>query len=482
MFDFRPVGYVIGLLIAVLGAAMLFPMALDLAAGHGHWEAFLESAVITSVAGGLIALACANGAGSSLTLQQSFMLTTGTWVALPAFGALPFMLGEPGVGFTDAMFESMSGMTTTGSTVFTGLDTLPLGTNLWRGILQWLGGLGIVIVALIFLPVMRVGGMQYFRSEGFDTLGKILPRALDISTALIQIYVVLTLACVVTYFALGMSGFDAVMHALTTVSTGGFSSYDMSFAVFPGYMEYAAVVFMVLAALPFIRFVQLAQGTVMPLWQDIQVRAFLRWIGYATAAIVLYRVWQLDHGSEEAIRESLFNVVSLFTGTGYGSADITLWGPFAFVILIMVGFIGGCTSSTGCSVKVFRYLVMFEAIRAQIARLLSPNAIRPVRLEGQTVPQDVVTSVIVFFTLFILTYGVLAVALSMTGLQMRTALTAAWTAIANVGPAFGPEVGPTGAMDAFPATAKWLMIVGMLLGRLELLSVFVLFTTRFWTR
>jgi trk system potassium uptake protein TrkH len=214
----------------------------------------------------------------------------------------------------------------------------------------------------------------------------------------------------------------------------------------------------------------------------VQVRAFLRWIGYAVAAIVIYRVARLDHGYEEAIRETLFNVVSVFTGTGFGSADVTLWGPFALVILITVGFIGGCTASTGCSVKVFRYLVMFEAIRAQIVRLLSPNAIRPVRLEGRPVPPDVVTSVIVFFTLFVLTYGVLAVALSMTGLHMRTALTAAWTAIANIGPAFGPEVGPTGAMDAFPATAKWLMIVGMLLGRLELLSVFVLFTPRFWMR
>jgi trk system potassium uptake protein TrkH len=329
---------------------------------------------------------------------------------------------------------------------------------------------------------MRVGGMQYFRSEGFDTLGKILPRALDISTALIQIYAILTVSCAAVFFALGMSGFDAVMHALTTVSTGGFSSYDRSFAALPGYFEYAAVVFMILAALPFIRFVQLAQGSAAPLWHDVQVRAFLRWIGYAVAAIVIYRVARLDHGYEEAIRETLFNVVSVFTGTGFGSADVTLWGPFALVILITVGFIGGCTASTGCSVKVFRYLVMFEAIRAQIVRLLSPNAIRPVRLEGRPVPPDVVTSVIVFFTLFVLTYGVLAVALSMTGLHMRTALTAAWTAIANIGPAFGPEVGPTGAMDAFPATAKWLMIVGMLLGRLELLSVFVLFTPRFWMR
>lgn len=482
MFDLRPVGYVIGLLLAAFGASMLFPMALDMAAANGHWQAFLESAIVTVLAGGVLALACANGAGSSLTLQQSFVLTTGVWVALPLFGALPFMIGEPGAGFSDALFESMSGMTTTGSTVFTRLDDLPPGTNLWRGMLQWLGGLGIVIVALIFLPVMKVGGMQYFRSEGFDTLGKVLPRALDISTALIQIYIVLTVACALTYFALGMTAFEAVVHSLSTIATGGFSSSDQSFAKFSGPAEYAASLFMVLAALPFIRYIQLTQGSVRPILRDPQVLAFLRWVFYAVGAVVVYRVAVQGATPGPALRETLFNVVSIFTGTGFGSADVTAWGHFTFVVLMIVGFIGGCTSSTGCSVKVFRYIVMFEAIKTQIRRLLSPNAILPVRLEGRTVGEDVINSVIVFFTLFVLTFGVLAVGLSMTGLQTRTALTAAWTAIANIGPAFGPEVGPSGSMEAFPAGAKWMMIAGMLLGRLELLSVYVLFSTRFWSR
>lgn len=480
MFDVRPVGYVIGLLVSVLGAAMLLPMMADWMVGDPHWMVFLETAIITSLCGGLIALACSNSLGRGLNIQQSFLLTTGVWVALPAFGALPFILGTPGASITDAMFESMSGMTTTGATMFVGLDDMPRGTLLWRGLLQWLGGLGIVIVALIFLPVMKVGGMQYFRSEGFDTLGKILPRALDISTGLTQIYIALTALCALVYFLLGMTPFESVVHAFTTIATGGFSTSDRSFALFSGPLEYAGSVFMILATLPFIRYVQLMNGVARPIWEDLQVRAYLRWIGYAIGAILIYRVTVQEADVLVALRETTFNVVTIFSGTGFGSADVTTWGSFSFVVLIVVGMIGGCTSSTGCSVKVFRYLILIEAIKVQMRRIHSPNRVVPVRLGGRPVGDDVMNSVIVLFTVFILTFGLTAVALSMTGLQTQTAITAAWTAVFNIGPAFGPGVGPTGALDAFPTPAKWLMIFAMLLGRLELLAVFVLFLPRFW--
>ncbi len=480
MFDLRPVGFIIGLLVAALGASMLLPMAADLAVGDPHWLVFLECAIITIASGALVTLACANGRGKGLTIPQSFLLTTGVWVALPLFGTLPFMLGAPGAGFTDAMFESMSGMTTTGTTVFVGLDDLPHGTNLWRGILQWLGGLGIIIVAMIFLPVMRVGGMQFFRSEAFDTLGKILPRAIDISISLIQIYVLLTVACAATYYALGLNGFEATVHALTTIATGGFSTTDQSFAKFTGPAEYAAAIFMVAATLPFVRYVQLLGGSVTPMWRDVQVRAYLRWAAYGVAMIVVYRVAVLESPLLPAVRETMFNLVTIMSGTGYASADVTLWGPFAFIILLVVGIIGGCTASTGCSIKVFRYLVLIEAVRAQIRRIHSPSRVVPLRLDGRVLGGDVINSVIVLFTAFILTFGVVAVLLSLTGLPTLTALTAAWTAVFNIGPVFGAGVGPTGAVDQFPVTAKWLMIVAMLLGRLELLSVFVLFLPRFW--
>ncbi|WP_102225625.1 TrkH family potassium uptake protein [Acidimangrovimonas sediminis] len=480
MSDLRPVGYVIGLLVAALGATMLLPFAADLWEGEGHWPVFLGAAALTGLAGGSLALACQSGVRHGLTIQQSFLLTTGTWALLPLFGAIPFMLGAPHASLTDAYFEAMSGLTTTGSTVFTDLDHLPAGTLLWRGLLQWLGGLGIVIVAMVFLPVMKVGGMQYFRSESFDTLGKILPRALDISNGLIRVYLMLTLGCATTYFALGMGGFDAMVHALTTVSTGGFANSDGSFAAYAGPIEYASAAFMLLASMPFIRFVQLSTGNWRPLWRDVQVRAYLRWAAYAIAAITVYEVWDRGAPLFATLRETTFNVVTIFSGTGYTSVDIGQWGPFPFIVVFTVGMIGGCTASTGCSIKVFRFLILFEAVRTQIRRILRPNAVLPVRLEGRPVGEDVINSVIVLFTAFVVTFGVVAVGLSFIGLNSETAVTAAWTSVFNIGPAFGPGVGPTGAMDGFPPSAKWLMAFGMLGGRLEMLSVFVLFVPRFW--
>ena len=274
MIDLRPVGYVIGLLVAVLGLTMLLPLLVDLAEGRGHWPVFLESSVITMLCGGLIALACANGVREGLTIQQTFLLTTGVWLTLPLFGAIPFVFGATEARFVDAFFEAMSGLTTTGSTVFSGLEELPKGLLLWRGIMQWLGGIGIIVVAMVFLPELRVGGMQIFRSEGFDTFGKILPRATEISSRISVIYIGLTLACAIAYISTGMNAFDATVHAMTTIATGGFANYDASFANFSGATEYAAVAFMLLAALPFVRFVQLTAGSAKPLFHDSQIRAF----------------------------------------------------------------------------------------------------------------------------------------------------------------------------------------------------------------
>lgn len=482
MLDLRPVGYVIGLLTSTLGALMLLPMCFDLASGLGNWRAFASSAAIAFFVGLFLTLACANAISKGLNLRQSFILTTGVWVVLPVFGAVPFLIGAPQLSFTDALFEAMSGLTTTGTTVITGLDQLPPGVNLWRAMLNWLGGLGIVIVALLFLPVMKVGGMQFFRTEGFDTLGKVLPRALDISSALLQVYVVMTALCALAYRAAGMSAYESLIHALSVISTGGFSNRDSSFANFSPTLHYISVVAMLLSTLPFIRFIQLAQGQITPLWQDLQVRAYLRWTGYAIALVLAWRVFKGGEPFTATLHDSIFNVVSTFSGTGFTSGDPSAWGPLPFMVLLIAGFIGGCTASTGCSVKVFRYLILFRAIRTQLRRIVHPYGVHVLRLQGRKVEGDVINSVIVFFTLFVATFGVLAILLSMTGLQPRTALTAAWTSIANIGPVWGPEVGPTGAVGRFPDAAKWIMAAGMLLGRLEILSVFVLFTRRFWAR
>lgn len=480
MFDVRPVGYLVGLMLTAMGATMVLPLVVDLAEGRGHWSAFAESMIITCLIGTLVAVTCRNPGGAGLTIQQTFLVTSLTWIVLPLFGTLPFMLGATQLGFIDAFFESMSGVTTTGTTVIEGLDALPKGLLLWRGILQWLGGLGIVIVALVFLPEMRVGGMQFFRSEGFDTFGKALPRTIDISKGVLNVYLGLTVTCTLSYLLLGMGAFDSTVHALTTVSTGGFSSSDKSFGAFPGAPQYACVVFMILASLPFVRMMQGVQGNMRPLLHDTQVQTYLRWIFYAIALAVVYDFVAFGRLDGQSVRERVFNMVSFFSGTGYGTGDVTAWGSFPFVVLIAVGAIGGCTGSTGCSIKIFRYQLMLRAIARQTRRIFHPSSVMVLRHEGRRVEDEVLQSVMLLFTCYVLSLGFFSVALEMTGLTLMESITGAWTAIFNVGPAFGERVGATGALTEFPDAAKALMIFAMLLGRLEVLAVIVLLVPSFW--
>lgn len=480
MLDLRPVGYVIGLLVAVLGLAMILPMIVDIAEGREHWPVFLQSALFTILSGGLIAVSCSNGVREGLTIQQTFILTTGVWVALPLFGAIPFMIGATEARFVDAFFEAMSGLTTTGSTVFTGLETLPRGLLLWRGILQWLGGIGIIVVAMVFLPELRVGGMQIFKSEAFDTMGKILPRATQIASQISSIYLGLTMACALSYIALGMDAFDATVHALTTVSTGGFSNYDASFGTFSGLPEYVASLFMVLAALPFVRYVQMLNGHAEPIWRDTQVRVFIVTLMVIVILIAMTLTHIFPQDAEASFRRALFNVTSIMTGTGYSSEDYMLWGPFLVSMFFFIGLIGGCAGSTTCSIKIFRYQLLFASIKMQLRRIRSPNGVFVVRYERRPVDDEVLNSVMSFFVFFVLTLGILAVALSLTGLDFITSLSGAATALSNVGPGLGDEIGPAGSFAGLNDTAKWLLSLGMLLGRLELLAVYAMLTVSFW--
>ncbi|MHC0052360.1 TrkH family potassium uptake protein [Actibacterium sp. D379-3] len=480
MLDLRPVGYVIGQLLVALGGLMLLPMALNLAMGDPNWQTFLETAIQTLLAGSVLAMACRNGLGQSLSLRQAFVLTAGIWTVMPVFGALPFMEGAPHASFTNAYFEAVSGITTTGSSVFTGLDTLPVGVLLWRGMLNWIGGLGIAFVAMIFLPVMRVGGMQFFRTEGFDTLGKVLPRAKDIARMLVIIYAGLTCAAVLAYLLVGMTPLDAVVNAFATISTGGFSTSDASFGKYSGPAEYVGALFMILASLPYIRFVQLLSGSARPLLRDPQVRAYLRWLLYAVGAVVAFRVATGKDPFETVLRESLFNIVSIFSGTGFGSANVAAWGAFPVVIAFLVGMIGGCTSSSSASISVFRWQLTFLEIRTRLAQLYAPSAIRIIKYDGRQVERDVLDALVLYVGGYILTLGVLTIGMDMVGVDEESALFAIWTSIGNIGFGFGPLVQRTGTMVDFPAPAKWLMVLAMLMGRLGLLSVFVLLMPRFW--
>jgi len=479
MIDFRPVGYVIGYLVAVLGATMVVPLVLDLHLGNGNWVAFVESAAISVGFGVSLAIACANSTREKLTLQQIFLLTSGVWVVLPVFGSLPLWIGETDARFVDAFFEAMSGMTTTGSTVLSGLDGMSEGILLWRGMLQWFGGVGIIVVAMVFLPELGVGGMQIFKSEGFETEGKILPRARAIAAQISVIYLVLTVACGMLYAGLGMSGFDATVHAMTTIATGGFANYDDSFGRFDGPTHYVATLFMVLAALPFVRYVQIVGGHASPFLRDTQIRTFAALIGIVTAALTLFR-WAQAGMTETSFREALFNAVSVMTGTGYASTNYAAWGAFPVTLIFFTGLIGGCAGSTACSIKVFRYQLLFASLRAQIRRIHSPNAIFVPRYDGRRVSDAVLSSVMVFFVTFILLLGVFSVALGLTGLDVITSVSGAATAIGNIGPGLGPIIGPAGNFAGLNDLAKWLLCAAMLLGRLEILAVLVILTPQFW--
>lgn len=480
MIDLRPVGYVVGLLVAVLGLTMLVPMGVDYWVGNGHAGAFFTSAILTVLTGGFIALACANAVTGRMNIQQTFLLTSGVWAVLPLFGAIPFAFGATQASYTDAYFEAMSGLTTTGSTVFDNLDDLPSGLLLWRSMLQWFGGIGIIVVAMAFLPELRVGGMQIFRSESFDTDGKVLPRAAEIASRISVVYLALTLMCGFSYLAVGMGFFDALNHAMTTIATGGFSTHNDSFAFFQGSAEYVAALFMLLASLPFVRYVQLLAGSSVPLFHDSQIRAFLISVLILILTMSFFRIVMQGSDFGEAVREATFNITSIITGTGYASTDYQLWGSFPMAVFFFIGLIGGCAGSTCCSVKVFRYQILFAAVTNQIKRIHSPNGVFKLKYDGHSLSEEVVSSVMAFLTLFLVTLGVVAVMLSATGLDFITSVSGAATAIANVGPGLGDQIGPTGNFGELNSAAKWILAFAMLMGRLELMVVFVLFTSRFW--
>jgi trk system potassium uptake protein TrkH len=482
MIDFRPVAYVIGRILIVLAILMLAPAIIDWRAGLENGMAFAASAGITGVVGGALTLATGNSLGRALDTRQAYLLTAGIWFLVPFFGALPFYIGAPGLNLQNAYFEAVSGITTTGATVIYGLDDLPTGMNLWRGMLNWLGGLGIAFIAMIFLPLMRVGGMQFFRTEGFDTFGKALPRATDIARQLMIIYVSLTVACIAVYSAIGMTALDAVVNGFATIATGGFSPSDVSFNKYVGAGEYFGALFMVLGSLPYIRYVQLVNGSARPLWQDSQVRAYLRWLGTAVLVVWAWRVLTTGAPLEPTFREALFNLTSIMSSTGFFSGSFPTWGGLMLVVAFVIGVIGACSGSSAAGLSVFRVQLVVAVLKREIRRIGSPSSVDPIRYEGRTVEEDVLNALILFVSSFILILGVMSVAMSLMGVDTVSALFAVWTTLGNVGYGFGPLVERTGTFIDFPPGAIAIMTLCMILGRLGLLAIMVMVLPSFWRR
>jgi len=480
MRAYTPVLLVNGILLLILAAAMLIPALLDLLVDNPDWEVFLAAAFVTGFAGGALTLTTWNS-GQDLSLRAAFLLTSSTWVVLPAFGALPFVFSELALSYTDAFFEAMSGLTTTGSTVITGLDVAPPGLLIWRSLLQWIGGIGIIVTAIAILPLLQIGGMQLFRLESSETSEKALPSAAQIAATVGVIYVVLTSVCALAMWIAGMSAFEASAHAMTTIATGGFSTSDSSVGHFDSAaVDYVVTVFMIVGSLPFLLYYQVLRGRPLQLWRDAQVRWFVAIVAIVVLGMTVWQVLANQVGALSAFRYAAFNVTSIITGTGYSTTDYGQWGSFAVATFLFIMFIGGCAGSTSCGIKVFRFQVLYATARSQMHRLLQPHGVFVSHFNRRPISEAVMTSVMSFFFLFALCFAVLALLLSLLGLDLLTAVSAAGTAIANVGPGLGPEVGPSGTFQGLPDAAKWLMAAGMLLGRLELLPVLALFTRDFW--
>ncbi|MFV2091789.1 MAG: TrkH family potassium uptake protein [Hyphomicrobiales bacterium] len=479
MHAIRPVALVLGILLTSLGAVMLVPALYDLAMGNRNWEGFAISAGATLFIG--IGMTIATwGPSTTFSVQQAFVMTSGAWVVLALFAALPLTIIDTNLSFTDAFFETMSGLTTPGSTVLVGLDTMSRGILLWRGLLQWMGGIGIIVMAIAILPLLQVGGMQLFRVEAFDARDKAHPRAAQISASLSLIYIGLTVLGAIAYRLAGLSPFDAIVHSMTTIATGGFSNYDASLGYFDSTaVESVAIVFMIAGSLPFLLYVRAFQGRLRDLFIDSQVRWFFAAVAIFSLLAMASQL-QGQYGVEHGLREALFNVVSLMTGTGYATVDYDNWGPFAVVLLFFVTFVGGCAGSTSCGIKIFRFEILFKHMRIQLERLSYPHGVFTPRYGGRRIPERVTRSVMAFFLLFFASFGVLAGVLSLTGLDNVTAFSAAASALANVGPGLGEVVGPAGNYSTLPDTAKWALAAGMLVGRLELFTVLVLFVPAFW--
>jgi len=480
MFDLKPILLVVGILLTTLGCAMIIPAIIDLGANNKDWVVFAASSAFTLFIGVSLAM-IAWGRVDNLNVKQAFLLTTTSWVALVAFAALPLAWSELDLSYTDAFFEAMSGLTTTGATIITGLDNAPPGLLIWRALLQWLGGIGIIVMAIAVLPMLQVGGMQLFRMESSDTSEKILPRATQIAGSISLLYLVFTIACAIAYFLAGMGLFDAVAHAFTTIATGGFSTHDASMGSFnSSIIDSIAIAFMIIGSLPFVLYLQAIRGNSQPLLTDSQIRWFLT-LGASFVAIAWgYQVIEDLNQPVTALRLAGFNVISIMTGTGYATTDYGSWGTFTSVFFFCLMFVGGCAGSTSCGIKIFRFQVIAENVKVHINRMLFPNGVFVARYNERQLPDNVSAAVMSFFFLFFLCFGAIALVLNIIGLDNLTAMSAAASAIANVGPGLGSIVGPSGTYATLPDSAKWLLSFAMLLGRLELFTVLVLFMPAFW--
>tara|TARA_B100000427_G_C15492068_1_gene588107 strand:+ start:16 stop:1464 length:1449 start_codon:yes stop_codon:yes gene_type:complete len=476
----KTVFFIIGVLLSVLGIFMLIPYSVQIIYQENN-HVFLTSSFMTIFIGILFILTNLERE-SYLSLQQTFLFSTLAWVSIAVFGSIPFILSPINLSISEAFFESMSGITTTGSTVILDLDNTPKSILLWRAIMQWLGGIGIIVMAITVLPLLKVGGMQLFKMEGSDSTEKILPRTFEVATIIISTYLALTFLCGFFYWIFGMGVFDSIAHSMTTIATGGFSTHNASIGFFKSSnIEIIATIFIILGSIPFISYLKFIKGNRTIFFHDVQIRGLIYLLVFSVIVMFLYLFFISHQGSFfDKLRISSFNVVSILSGTGYVTDDFGLWGKFSLIFFLFLMFIGGCAGSTTCGIKIFRLQMLFLFLRNHIKKLLSPNSISIIKYNNQKISDEFINSVIVFIFSYLFLFMFLSMLLSITGLDFLSAISGAATSISNVGPGLGDVIGPNGNFKEVSDVSKWLLAFGMLLGRLELFAVLVLFFPSFW--
>jgi len=477
MTNYKTVFFTLGILQIILGIFMLVPIIVQFIYDEID-SSFFGASIVTIIFGTLFSLSNLDHE-KKLNLQQAFLLTALSWLSIAVFGSLPFVFSDLEFSITNAFFESMSGITTTGSTIISNLESMPKAILLWRAILQWLGGIGIIIMAITLMPIMNVGGMQLFKISNNDSSEKILPKSKEIALRLIYIYFGLTVLCATTYIIFGMNIFDGMTHSMTTIATGGFSNYNQSIGFFNSLaIETAAMIFIILGSLPFIIYIKFINGNRSIFTSDSQIRTFFKIIFLSIIILSIYLAF--NNSNSFNIRTISFNVVSILTGTGYVNAQFDNWGSFPLVLFLALMFIGGCAGSTTCGIKIFRFQILYSFVINQLKKIIYPKGIFVLKYDKNPIDNKFISSIISFIYMYLVIFFLLSALLSLSGLDFVTAISGAATSISNVGPGLGSIIGPNGNFSTLPDISKWILTLGMILGRLELFAILVLFLPSFW--
>ena len=481
MSNYKTVFFTLGVLQIILGLSMIIPIIIQIIYGQLD-SSFIGAGIITIVFGVLFFLSNLDH-DKKLNLQQAFLLTALSWLSIAIFGSLPFIFSNLHLSITDALFESMSGITTTGSTIINNLNDSPKAILLWRAILQWLGGIGIIVMAITLMPIMNVGGMQLFKVSSNDTTEKILPKSKEIALKLIFIYSGLTFLCAISYKIFGMNYFDSLTHSMTTIATGGFSNYNESLGFFNSApIEITAIIFIILGSIPFIAYIKFLNGNRKIFISDSQIKSFIKIIVVSILILFFYLAIQNKSFLEINLRSVSFNVVSILTGTGYVTQEFDNWGSFPLIFFLILMFIGGCAGSTACGIKIFRVQILYLFLINQLKKIIYPRGIFIIKYDDNNVDDKFMASIISFIYLYIIIFFIIAALLSLSGLDFTTSISGAATSISNVGPGLGELIGPNGNFSQLPDFSKWVLSLGMILGRLELFAILVLFLPSFWQK